>query len=100
VQVVNPSASWEADFENQDRALSRDILSAQPDRALLTRKHRPEKQAQALSLVVPLRQSAGPQELAEDQAQIERAHMDQLPLEDVVMIAKVGAPCLCSKLLP
>ena len=38
----------------------------------------------------PARASA--QQFAEDQAQVERRHMDQLPLEDVVMFAQVRAP--------
>src|ERR1039458_9548587 len=84
-----PGASRRGRFGKQDRARSRDILSAHPDRALLTRKQRPQEQNQALSQVVPLPQSAGAQQTAEDQAQIERSHMDQLSLEDVVVFAQM-----------
>ena len=40
--------------------------------------------------LVPLPRSAGVPQAAEDQAQIEGAHMHQLPLEDVVLLAKLG----------
>jgi len=87
-----PGASRRSRFGKQDRARSRDILLAQPDRALLTRKQRPQEQKQALSQVVPLPRRAGAQQAAEDQAQIEGSHMDQLPLEDVVVFAQMGTP--------
>jgi len=68
------------------------MLSTQLDSPLLTRKECAQEQKQALSKVVPLPRSAGAEQTAENQAQIEGAHMNQLPLEDVVMFAKVGAP--------
>ena len=40
--------------------------------------------------LVPLPRSAGVPQAAEDQAQIEGAHMHQLPLEDVVLLARLG----------
>jgi hypothetical protein len=51
-----------------------------------------QEQQEGSAQVVPLSRSSGAQQLAEDQAQIEPGYMNQLPLEDVVMLAQVRAP--------
>ena len=39
-----------------------------------------------------MRQGHGAQQLAQDQTQIERAHMHQLPLQNVLLSAQMAAP--------
>ena len=55
-------------------------------------KQRQNEQKQPLAEVVQLPRRAGAEQLAEDQAQIESSHVDQLPLEDVVVLAQMRAP--------
>ena len=59
---------------------------------LTTAKQAQEEQKQRLSEVVPLPRRARAEQLAEDQAEIETGDMNQLPLEDVVVLAQMCAP--------
>ena len=42
--------------------------------------------------VLPLPWRARAHQLAQDQAQVEGSHVDQLPLQNVIVSAQVGAP--------
>ena len=59
---------------------------------LIPGKQRQNEQKQCSAAVDPLPRRAGAEQLAEDQAQIESGDMNELSLEDVIVLAQMGAP--------
>ena len=57
-----------------------------------TRKQEINKQNKAAEAVSQLPWRARSQQLAQDQAQIKRAHMDPLPLQNVFVSAQMATP--------
>jgi hypothetical protein len=55
-------------------------------------KHEQNKQNHRRTQVSQLSRGARAQEFAQDQAQIERAHVDQLPLQNVFVSAQMATP--------
>src|SRR5579862_6965198 len=55
-------------------------------------KQSEQEQKQHSAEIIPLAGRAGAQQLAENQAQIEPRHMDQLPLENIVVLAQMRSP--------
>jgi hypothetical protein len=63
-----------------------------PIPSLPAREQEINEQKKHATTVSPLPRRARTQQLAQDQAQVERAHMDQLPLQNVLVSAQVRAP--------
>ena len=57
-----------------------------------TQKPQKESQHACAQAVSQLSRRARPQHLAQDQAQIEGTHVDQLPFQDVLVSAQVSTP--------
>ena len=55
-------------------------------------KYAEQEEKQRSTLVVPFARSASAQHAAENEAQVESSHMDQLPLEDVLVPAQMSSP--------
>ena len=68
------------------------MASLEPIRTFPAREQQISKQNKHATKVLPLPRRACTQQLAQNQAQIERAHMDQLPLENVFVSAQMAAP--------
>ena len=68
------------------------VASARPMAFLAACEQPKQEQKQQSTEIIPLPRSACAQQAAEDQAQIESCNVDQLALEDVVMLAQMGAP--------
>jgi len=66
--------------------------STRPTAMGVALKQHQQEQKRHSTQVVPLPRSACAQQAAEDQAQIESGNVDQLPLEDIVMLAQMRAP--------
>ncbi|HZL65971.1 MAG TPA: hypothetical protein VFC29_01430 [Candidatus Limnocylindrales bacterium] len=68
------------------------MASAEPIGILSACKQEIKEQNQLGEAVSPLPRRARTQHLAQDQAQVERADMNQLPLQNVLVSAQVRAP--------
>jgi hypothetical protein len=71
---------------------SKNHASATPVVLLWAGEQAQQEQQEQSAPVVPLSRSSGAQQLAKDQAQIESCNMNQLPLEDVRVLAQVRTP--------
>lgn len=70
-------------------------VSIRPAETFITNEQNEQSQKQRtelLTAVSPLPRRADAQQLAEDQAEIEPGHMNQQPLENVVMFSQVRTP--------
>jgi hypothetical protein len=67
------------------------LASLEPIRTFPTREQQIHNKNEHATAVLPFPRRACAQQLAQNQAQIERAHMDQLPLENVFVSAQMAA---------
>src|ERR1039458_815813 len=68
-----------------------DAAPAEPISMLPAREQAINEQKKQATTIFPLPRRARTQQLAQDQAQVEGSHVDQLPLQNVLVSAQMGA---------